>query len=260
MNIFLLCILFIFLIIMLFANNMSNNHENFENDNEIDYYVIHLKDSSVERKENIINNEKILGKKINFFDAIYGKNVDLNNLKIFDRNINFNFKYEYIAEIGCYLSHLMLIKKCMEHEKKYTVIFEDDFVLEDKNIHEKINKILNNVNDFDIIFLGNLNDNYDINKKICENIYEKNNNISLIGAHGYIINNRNINKFYNKLTNIDKPIDRKFEQIINENIIKGYVHYPSLVSQDNIKFKSQIRDRFRTYIATLYRKILKLII
>jgi GR25 family glycosyltransferase involved in LPS biosynthesis len=257
MNIILLGILFIFLILILFINN--NCYENFDNDNDIDYYVIHLKDSSPERKENILNNQEILGKKINMFDAVYGKHVDLNNLKTFDRNINFNFNYEYIAEVGCYLSHLMLIKKSMENKKKYTVIFEDDFVLEDKNIHDKIEKIIYNVKDFDIIYLGNLNDNYDINKKISENIYEKNNNISLIGTHAYIINNKNINKFYNYLTNIDKPIDRKFEQIINENIIKGYVHYPSLVSQDNIKFKSEIRDRFRTYVETVYRKIIKLL-
>jgi GR25 family glycosyltransferase involved in LPS biosynthesis len=261
MNIIKLIYLLIFILILIISLKYLCNSEDFTNsnfDNDIDYYVIHLKDSSPERKENILMNQKILGKKINIFDAVNGKEVDLNNLQIFDKNINFNFDYYSVGEVGCYLSHLMLYKKIMESKKKYTVIFEDDFIIENNDIHTKIHKITNDVNDFDIVYLGNTYDNYDIDNKISENIYTPKLFTKLYGAHALLINNKYINKIYNYLIDIDRPIDIKLQDLINETKLKGYVYHPILVSQDNIKFKSQIRSELYTYFGTLYRKFLKI--
>jgi hypothetical protein len=52
--------------------------------------------------------EKLLGRKINFFDGIYGKNVDLNNLFVFDKNLTLNFLYK--ANFNSRLSKLTLKK------------------------------------------------------------------------------------------------------------------------------------------------------
>ena len=261
MNIIKLIYLLTFILVIILLLRYLCNLENFtDTDSDIDYYVIHLQNSPPERKENILNNQKILGKQINIFDAVNGKELDLNNLQIFDKNINFNFNYESIGEVGCYLSHLMLYKKIIESKKKYTVIFEDDFIIEDDDIHNKIHKMTNDVNDFDIIYLGNLNNNYDSNNKISENIYKKEKNMPLWGTHALLINNKNINKLYNYIINIDKPIDVKLQDLIDETKINGYVHYPILVSQDNIKFSSQIRTSYNTYklyINLFFKKILK---
>ena len=139
--------------------------------NNISYNVIHMKNSNQNKYNNILNIEKQINQKINIFDAIVGKNVNLKNLNIFDENIKFNFKYTFPGEVGCYLSHLLLIKKAsLNTVNDYTVIFEDDFKINNDNLNEEINKIINKTNgDFDMIYLGNLNNNH--KKQIIDNSY-----------------------------------------------------------------------------------------
>ena len=223
----------------LFTNVKSNN---------IIYYVIHMKNSNENKYNNILNIEKQINQKINIFDAIIGKNVDLKNLKIFDENIKFTFNYTFSGEIGCYLSHLMLIKQASTNtENDYTVIFEDDFKVNNDNLHEEINNIINKLNDdFDIIYLGNLNNNHKI--QIIDNIYTINPKCKLWGTHALLINNKNANKILSYIIKIDKPIDNKYKHIIDNNIIKAYVIYPILVEQNTNDFKSEIRPvAFRHY-------------
>ena len=108
-----LIIFLIFLIIYLFYNN-----ENFININEslyIDYNVIHVKNT--EKKNNIINNEQILGKKINIFNGIKGDDINLNKLDMYDPNIKLNYTFKTKNELGCYLSHFLLIKNALKSKK-----------------------------------------------------------------------------------------------------------------------------------------------
>ena len=209
--------------------------------NSISYNVIHMKNSNENKYNNILNIEKQINQKINIFDAIVGKNVNLKNLKNFDSNIKFNFKYEFSGEVGCYLSHLMLIKQAStDTVNDYTVIFEDDFKVNNDNLNEEINNIINKSNgDFDMIYLGNLNNNY--KKQIIDNIYTVDSERPLWGTHALLINNKNANKILSNITNIDRAIDNKYKSIIDNNSIKAYVVYPILVKQNTDDFKSEIR-------------------
>ena len=216
--------------------------EQFQNNKNIDYVVIHMKNSNNDKYNNILKNEKILQKKIKIYDAIIGKNVDLNNLSIYDQNIKFNFKYNYIGEVGCYLSHMLLIKSLINSTSKYTVIFEDDLKILDKNLDDTVNKIIYNLgNNFDMVYLGNLNNNY--NMRVIDNIYTVNKWSFLWGTHAYIINNKNAAKIYNSLLNINVAIDNKFKSNINKNIIKAYMIHPILVDQNTDELKSDIRPK-----------------
>ncbi len=209
--------------------------------NKISYNVIHMKNSNENKYNNILNIEKQINQKINIFDAIVGKNVNLKNLKIFDKNINFNFNYNYIGEVGCYLSHLLLIKQAsLDTVNNYTVIFEDDFKVNNDNLNEEINNIINKTNgDFDMIYLGNLNNNH--KKQIIDNIYSVDSVSPLWGTHALLINNKNANKILLNITNIDQAIDNKYKSIIDNNSIKAFVIYPTLVEQNTDDFKSEIR-------------------
>ncbi len=63
-------------------------------------------------------------------------------------------------------------KKAINSNKKYTVIFEDDFEIISKDLDTK------KVNDnFDIVYLGNLYESK--SNKIIDDIYRKNNIIPL---------------------------------------------------------------------------------
>lgn len=209
--------------------------------NNISYNVIHMKNSNKNKYNNILNIEKQINQKINIFNAIVGKNVNLKKLNIFDENIKFNFKYTFPGEVGCYLSHLLLIKQAStDIINDYTVIFEDDFKVNNNNLDEEINNIIDETNgDFDMIYLGNLNNNH--KTQIIDNIYTVDSLTPLWGTHALLINNKNANKILSNITNIDQAIDNKYKSIIDDNSIKAYVIYPILVEQNTDDFKSEIR-------------------
>jgi len=274
--IIIILLIFIFLLINFnnFENFNSIEKTNLET-LYIDYYVIHMS-SNLERKKNIEIMSNKINKNIKIFEAIEGKkllldpnkkknsynyfnnkliinrilnelihilfvnninNINLNEIKKYDDNIIFNFNYKYINEVGCYLSHLMLIKSLLNTQYKYTIIFEDDFKILNNDFNYKINDILNKLtDDFDILYIGNLNNNH--GKKYKDEIYSINLCNRIFGTFGYIINNKNIYKIYKYLLIIDDPIDIKYEYLINNNLIKAYVIYPILVG--NIDTSSTI--------------------
>jgi GR25 family glycosyltransferase involved in LPS biosynthesis len=208
-------------------------------DTKIDYYVIHIY-SNLERYTNIQNMANKINKNINIFDAITGldilnnNNINLDIIKLIDTNIVFNFKYKYINEVGCYLSHLLLIKSLLNTEYLYTLIFEDDFLILNNDFNNKLNNILDKItDDFDILYIGNLNNNHGNNYK--DEIYEIDINNYLTGTHAYIINNININKIYENILTIDLAIDNKYTNLIISGKIKAYIIYPVIVSISNIK-------------------------
>jgi len=228
------------LVIYCKCNEYFFNINNYQS-NDINYNVVHLR-SATERYPNILKNQKKIKKKINIFDGILGKTVDLNNLKIFDNKLTFNFKYRYINEIGCYLSHFMLIRS-INKTTGYTVIFEDDFVILIDDLDSKVKQIINNINnigvDFDIIYLANLRQNH--GKNLTNDIYYVDKNQDLFGMYGLLINNKSAKKIYEKLLNMDESIDRKLKNLIDNNELKAFTIYPVLVDPGGHNFNSLIR-------------------
>jgi glycosyl transferase family 25 len=225
------------------------NIDSFTNTFNIDYYVIHMK-NNISKKENIMINQTKLNHQINIFDAIVGKNVDLNYLQIFDSNLVNNFKYTYIGEVGCYLSHMMLVKSLINKKDGYTVIFEDDFKIISDNLQDDIQNALTLLNDnFDILYLGNLNNNH--GKQYKDNIYYIDKVTPLWGLHAYVINNKNAQKIFNKLLNMNLEIDNKYKILFDNNELNGFVLYPNLVTQQ-ITLDSDIKPKFDYYVSKSY--------
>jgi GR25 family glycosyltransferase involved in LPS biosynthesis len=244
MNIILIIILFLLLfnikkrdLVDLFTNTNNLNQKQ----HKIIYNVIHMKNSNQNKFNNILNMERQINKKLNIFDAVVGKNVDLTNLKQFDEKMTLNFNYDYIGEIGCYLSHFMLLKQAAaDTVNDYTVIFEDDFQVNIDNLDEEINNIINKTNgDFDMLYIGCLNQNH--GESIVDNIYYIDKNTQLLGTHGLLINNKSANKIVSNLININMPIDHKFNQVIRDNIISAKIIYPPIINQNQEDFNSEIR-------------------
>lgn len=222
----LLCFISLVLCLFLSYENFSNN------ENEITYNVIHIKKDNDLRYKQILEMEKLLKMKINFFDGIYGKNVDLNNLSIFDENLKLNFNYRYIGEVGCYLSHFMLIKQCINSQSEYSVILEDDFVISDPNFNNNLKETLNKIKvDFDILYLGNITENHAT--QLVDNVYYPDKNQQILGTHGYLIKNKNASKILKSLYDINMPIDHKFRVEFLKNNINVLMLYPSIVVANN---------------------------
>jgi GR25 family glycosyltransferase involved in LPS biosynthesis len=201
----------------------------------ITYYVIHL-NTNLQRKLNIEKQEKKLGQTINKFNAILGSEIDTNSYT----NLIFNFKYKSVNELGCYLSHFSLLNIITEVDG-YTVIFEDDFTIEN-TLHEKIINILSLIEiDFDLLFLGDIvHNNKGVEYK--DPIYFVDKKSLLWGSHGYIVKNKNINKIIQNILTIDLPIDTKYKFLINNNTLIGLIIKPSLVHQNN-SIQSTIREK-----------------
>jgi len=215
----------------------------------INYFLIHC-DEHIERIDNIINLQNIINQQLYVFKGYYTKNIDtdynskLQYLKAFDKNLKLKKNVLFKSgEIGCYLSHHMLIKDILSssNDKDYSVIFEDDVTCKE-TLHENIGKIIQNMYrkqlDWDIIFLGNLTKNH--SEKVIHNIYTIDKNNVCTGTHALLINNKNIQKMYDTNCNISNAIDFQYKKNIDNSKLNGYVIFPPICFQNKI-FHSNIQ-------------------
>jgi GR25 family glycosyltransferase involved in LPS biosynthesis len=187
--------------------------------------------------ENIKNQQSKINKKITIFDAVNGLKLDLDDL--LKKNILSNYsnlsknKNHAKRQIGCYLSHLSIYKKIKKDNKDgYTIIFEDDFLINSDNLLEAVQKAIQTLNssytNFDFLFLGNSTNNYGMN--ISDNLHYVNPNKNLYGLYGYVVNNKNIDKIINKTKKINHPIDVIIQDLSYDKIFDTYVLYPHLIN------------------------------
>lgn len=240
-----------------FTNKNYEQYNNFPIEQNVNYFVITMKKK--ERMNNIhlqLKKLKTQGTPIHlkFIDAVVGLNLDLKNL-VNEGILSRNFKSGYIQttenikkkEIGCYLSHLKiyeLIKQNINNNhNNYSVIFEDDMDIISSHFLKEIEISINFLNkhklDFDVIYLGTLDNNHGepVNN---QNLYKIDYHNKLHGTHGMLINNKNIDKLINILKPIKMPIDNEYFKLIQSDKINAYVIYPHIVNQQVEKFKSTI--------------------
>ena len=185
--------------------------------NDLEYYVIHLSDRT-DRLNHIRKMEKRINHKLNIFDAS-GPSVLAGFLP---------------GEVGCYQSHMRLLGTPKTVE--YTVILEDDFVI-GRRFHSRVQKMIRDAGEFDILYLGNLDGNHA--KRVKGDVYKVNADKYLTGTHGYVVKNDNAWKITSQLR-YQKPIDLELMDLINSGAVNGLVVWPSIVAQ-NSKLVSSIR-------------------
>jgi GR25 family glycosyltransferase involved in LPS biosynthesis len=208
--------------------------ENFDNNININSYVITLK--TEDRLTNIKKQKLKLKTDITLFDAVVGDKLDLDDLiqKGIVSDYYKNSDKPKKREVGCHMSHLSLYKKIKESNVPgCTLVLEDDFVVKDDNnmdkIKECINKINNKGEDFDMLFLGNFKNNHGEN--VIDNIYKDDKNELLLCTHAYIINNSHIDKIMDLTTRIDGPIDHKLNLLSKTDALKLLTLYPTMIDQ-----------------------------
>ena len=183
----------------------------------IDYHVIHLS-HRMDRMNNIREMEKRIGQTINIFKAS-GPSV-LEGFKP--------------GEVGCYESHMRIMGTHKNTE--YSVIFEDDFVVQ-PGFHSKVEKIIQDAGDFDILYLGNLDGNHA--ERVKDDVYKVDTTRYLTGMHCYVVKNENAWNITSKLE-YKKAIDLELPDLIKTGDVNGLVVWPSIVGQ-NSSLTSSIR-------------------
>lgn len=171
----------------------------------LNIFVVSLEKDNLRREKLDINPSYIY--------AINGQYLDIDKLK--NDGIVINNKLTK-GEIGCYLSHIHMLKKALESNKQVLII-EDDAKIE-VDTFQKIKALKDIPEDWDILFIGyNYYEQFSIN--------EFNKIKYLHGAHAYLVNNKNITiEKINSLLPIDKPYD-----IILPIKLKTYIVKPKII-------------------------------
>lgn len=248
-KIILFMVLIIFLLCFFISNGnfikLCNYPVDLINLNNFSFNVITL--YNPDRLLNISEQEKILPNiKINKFNAIRG--IELNQDKLVKNKIlSTKFKSSSIKrsnEIGCYLSHLELLKSFLKSPAKYHIVFEDDFkfVLSTDFISMLNNAISQTkYNSFDIIFLGWDLSNKKNSEKIpwSKNLFKFKPNNSFYGTYAYMVNSNSLDKIINLISQIDMPIDTKYNVLYLENKLDLYWLNP-VVIEPNFSLESTI--------------------
>ena len=203
----------------------------------IHYYIIQCYEHT-ERESHIKSICKILNQPLGMIKGVYTQTFPLYKQHEYIRSnhLQSTFSFSGSGQIGCYLSHYHSIRHF--NKPGYSVLFEDDVVFY-PHLHEKINSIIQKAPDFDIIFLGNLNNNH--GKQVIDNIYTVNKEVPCWGTHALLINNNKLQKIYNELSVIKCEIDNQYIDAILSNRLTGYVIYPSICFQSPT-FKSSTKD------------------
>ena len=165
------------------------------------------------------SNIKVINKEIKNKDNIHiYNNFELNKLE----NNNFFIKSE--IEISNLISHLNCLKDMKYYNYKKILILEDNVNI-NNNFNNIFKDIINNINNYDILFLGNLQSNWE-NINLNDNNFYKSNSYSS-GFFSYSITNNILDILINYYENFDKPIDYCLKQIILDND-NSYCVYPNI--------------------------------
>lgn len=243
--IFITILLLCFFILNCNQIKLNYNQENYSEDlDKFSFNVITL--YTPDRLLNISEQEKILPNiKINKFRAIKGENLEQEKL-VKEQILTNNFvepTLKRLNEIGCYLSHLELLKSLKNSSAEYHIILEDDFkFVLNTNFLSMLNNAINQtkINSFDIIFLGwNLSD--DNIEKIywSDNLVKFKPNNIFNGTYAYMVNSNSIDKIIKLISKVDMPIDTKYNVLYSLNELDLYWLNPVII-EPNYNLKSTI--------------------
>lgn len=237
------------------------SYENFDIVPSIDFYVITIGNPSretniqeqIEQQMNIMrnstNNTDYFEFNIQKIDGVLGKNLDLDKYieqgilydgiykdmdpKLKHITTSFNEKMENRKnEVGCYLSHYKTYETIRDrgNMQGYSVIFEDDFVLNPRFMNILDETLLKmGDTDFDMLFLGIIGEN---GEQVMDNVY-RTTGVSWC-AHGYLVNNRHIEKILKQMRYIDNILDVQIFKKGNQRELTILRLDPTIVEQGDL--------------------------
>jgi len=208
-------------------------------DKNTDIFYINL-DRATKRRKNIeiqFKKHGIAGKR---YPAIDGRKIDIDDPK-YAKHLKYTKSFykkakKRIGHFACFLSHLDIMKKCLQKQSPYVAIFEDDAEILVPNFKQKVYKHLENVpDDWDILLLGyDVDGNKDLVSDGNKNAKIKNGILSLnyfTGTHGYIINNKALPILTKELTKHEWVIDWNMAYLAERGKIKIYGVFPPIICQ-----------------------------
>jgi glycosyl transferase family 25 len=219
---------------------------------KMDKYIISLKKDNDRYIQSIKYLQEYGVNNVNKFEAIDGNELELtlDNIRYKHPYVNVSLSSQYNlyngrtkfrelpskGAIGCYLSHISLWEKLLKSNNDYMLIFEDDILPLDNNLDDKINKLVLEKDDFDVLLLGyRIEDKKTI--KITDNISRC---TFFVLSHSYIISKKGAEKLLKYAFPIEMQLDNfiAFNNLLNKDF-KTYYTNKMLFKQSNHKSSIQ---------------------
>tara|TARA_B100001029_G_scaffold179449_1_gene188979 strand:+ start:7165 stop:7836 length:672 start_codon:yes stop_codon:yes gene_type:complete len=173
------------------------------------------------------------------------------NLKKFDTD------YMSLGEISCFMKHMHVYKKLITSTKDFSIVIEDDILLED-NFDNKLARLLEKLpKDFDFVFFGSSKLNMHIpifKRRLFKNFYKKTNVPTDWGGNGmtkttdsYIVSKAGAKKIIDraeKIDILDDALDFWLNQSARELDLNGYWYEPTFTKY-NKKFESNLATQYK---------------
>lgn len=216
-------------------NNFLKSNLHHPNNYYDKIFCINVPDN-IERRNNMIERFKKNMLNVSFFEAytpkdqvVIDKHFDINDIKAPTSNNNTN-----IRTLSVFMSHMKLIKHCIDKEYQQILILEDDVIFRKDflNIFDK--SLINKPKNCDLWLLGSFQ--YDWNKtmKINSNFYKTS---ECLGFFAYSLNLDGAKKLYaelEKLINFNLPIDLAIrDYIMKKEILDIVVSWPFIIGHEN---------------------------
>lgn len=232
-------------IITLYSYRISDN---FKASYPVKTYVINLKKNV--GRWNTIQESNITNVKLERFDAVVGKDVDikkwlnsdgLRSLRNVEKNGYRTAHYELTrGAIGCFISHYMLAKNLINDEEHDTyLIFEDDVSIRGNTFDEIQSEIKRATNlEWDILLLGT----HRIHGLLKDRYVRVN---GFWGMYGYLINKKGAEKFVKMVnkTKIDAQVDAYLSWMSQIGKINIYATKEPIVFENNLSNQTDIQIR-----------------
>ncbi|EGR1172475.1 glycosyltransferase family 25 protein [Vibrio parahaemolyticus] len=152
---------------------------------KIQHRVISLS-TATKRRQDIKREFEREGLTFSFFDAVRGSELNLTEFRALDTP----YERELSAgEVGCYLSHISVLREFIDSDYDFLAVYEDDICLKNNYAH-RVNNILSGLDEkcFDILLVGYRNEylsfwgsnrfNGVLLKRFCDYGW---------GAHSYVV-------------------------------------------------------------------------
>jgi len=229
----------------------------------ISKYIISLKKDEDKYKNviKLLHNSGISN--IKKFEAINGNELEitLDNIGYQHPYVNISLSSSYNlyndrtkfrdlpskGAIGCYLSHVTLWKKLLESNNEYMLIFEDDVIPLCNNLDNKINNLISEKNDFDILLLGYRIKDKKI-MKITKNISRCN---LFVLSHSYIISKKGAKKLLKYAFPVEIQLDNfiSFYSLFDKDF---KIYYSNKMLFEQSSHKSNIQNFCFTCIVNFF--------
>ena len=202
-------------------------------------YVISLR----KRREYITNVMSLMKIKPIYFEAIYKKNIDRDQL-IKENKILKDCQLNN-GRIACHLSHIAVLKDFLKHENQKTCfIFEDDIKLIDYSLlfksTESIQDIIKNApSDWDVINFGRCYDDCNTQTTINKNLGSS----SPLCRHAYAITRKGAQIIIDKTIPMTDKGDVMVKNLIVNKQLICYSAIPRIFNQNRKEIQTELGNK-----------------